>query len=68
MNRECHFTAAKMLGDGDPGLLHHKLHDYLTAIDDMVKRVGGSLKSRQIIAVICNQWIDANPNEKAYGD
>ena len=56
------------LDNYDVGLLSSSLIFALRSIDNMCIQVGGSLKSRQVIAQIIYQWQKDNPNQQAYGD
>ena len=60
--------AAKMLGDGDTGLLNARLADHLEKVSDLCCEAGGQLRSRQIIAAIITSWMIQNPEVRAYGD
>jgi hypothetical protein len=58
-----------MIGDGDSGLLNHRLYNRLSDIAEYCEKVGGELKSRQVIAMIVYDWIFKESNgEKVYGD
>jgi len=56
--------AARMFGKGDPGLLNADLVEELNETENLLRFTGGSLRSRQIIAIIIRQWIKNNPNKK----
>ena len=62
--------AAHMLGgdDGTAGLLHYDLHSDLEVANLRCRRVGGRLRSRQVIASIILAWEYAHPGEAVYGD
>lgn len=69
MERTCCKIAAEMIGGGDEGLLNYRLHDKLTEIDDMCRKLGGALVSRQVIASIVQQFVANELNgQKVYGD
>ena len=65
---KCHEFAAQMVGGGDPGMLHHKLYDYLTSINALCHEAGGELVSRQVIALAISSWMNENPDARPYGD
>lgn len=56
------------LCDYDIGLLNGTLIFALRSINEMCRRVGGELKSRQVIAQIIYQWQKDNPDKIVYGD
>ncbi len=58
--------AAIMVGDGDTGLLSGDLCNAIDKISEYVVRAGGELKSRQVIALIIQQWAKDHPGEKLY--
>ena len=64
--------AARMLnptyGEGEIWRLHKGLVEELKRIDRLCGSAGGSLKSRQVIAMIIDTWIQANPDEEPYTD
>lgn len=59
-------TAASMTGYGDVGLLNCKLVEELRQVNYLCMKVGGRLRSRQIIAQIIYQWQKENPDKTAY--
>jgi hypothetical protein len=68
-HRLCHEIAAAMLSanpKASPGKLHNHLYDFLSELDDMCRRVGSGLVSRQVIAITVSAWQVANPGEEGY--
>ena len=62
------YIAARMVGDGDPGMLHKDLGSRLAAVDLLCRTQEGGLHSRQAIAIIIREFQRDNPNAKLYGD
>ena len=59
--------AAEMFG-GDPGLLNYKLSQHLREVAELTERVGGKLRSRQVIATLIANWSMRNPDAMPYGE
>jgi len=69
--RKCHWIAARMLcleGTPNPDNLHPAIAECLSEIDDLVRRDGGDIRSRQIVAMFIFAWRNANPGVIPYGE
>ena len=69
-DRKCHAIAVQMLGypEGNEGLLNANLCEKLTLLDDMCRRAGGQIISRQIVALAITDFQQNNPGVKLIGD
>lgn len=62
----CISMAIEMLGGNmRTDALHMKLERKLKDREHLCNKLGGSLRSRQLIACIIADWMDENPDEKA---
>ena len=55
---QCIYIAAKMLGIEALNMTetHPDLYDRLNQVNGLCRQTGGELRSRQVIAVIVNDW------------
>lgn len=60
-NEHCKI-AAQML-DTDAGLLDYRLIERLNRVADLVRFAGGSLHSRQLIALLIIQWQEGKADD-----
>jgi hypothetical protein len=61
--KECIRIACKILREKDPHLIHIDLKKDIERVDKLTQRAGGTLRSRQAIAMIIADWIRRNPDE-----
>lgn len=62
----CINMAIEMLGgDMGVGVLHTDLSRRLVKREHLCNKLGGSLRSSQLIACIVADWMDENPDERA---